>query len=155
MRAYCERILEMMMRRVLALCLLPACASGPLGDGDGVVNGDVGPGWTATLVGTAHDVAGTATLTEDAVVLTDFDYDGGGLNARVYLVVDGAPFDPALELTDNLVGTGPYAGDTLTLPLPSDATAGSFDAITLWCVPAAVSFGFGVFEPPTTGDTDG
>lgn len=134
----------------LLLALSTACTGLP-GDGDGVVDDDEipGPGWTAELVGTAHDVAGEAVLVDEGTIeVRDFDYDGGGLNARFYLVVDGAPFDASLELTDNLVGTGPYAGDTLTLTLPEAAAPGTWDSLTLWCVPARVSFGFGTFSPP-------
>lgn len=144
-----------MPARALLLALsLAACApaNAPVGDGDGVVDTDElpGPGWTAEIVGTAHDVAGTAVIVdEDTLEIRDFTYDGGGINARVFLVVDGAPFSDTLELTDNLVGTGPYDGDVLTLDLPADAAPGTWDAITLWCVPARVSFGFGVFAPPS------
>jgi len=136
----------------IGMALLTACGQGMVGDGDGIVDSDEvpGPGWTAELVGTAHDVAGTAVIVdEDTLALRDFDYDGGGINARVFLVVDGAPFDDRFELTDNLVGTGPYDGDEVTLDIPEDAEPGSWDAITLWCIPARVSFGLGVFEPPS------
>lgn len=134
----------------LLLVLSTACTGLP-GEGDGVVEDDEvpGPGWTAELVGTAHDVSGEAVVVDETTIeVRDFTYDGGGLNARFFLVVDGAPFDGALELTDDLVGTGPYDGETLTLPLPEAAEPGTWDALTLWCVPARVSFGFGTFRPP-------
>lgn len=148
------------MRAMGALLSLGAVACGKVvGEGDGIVDdaSAPGPGWVAELEGRFHDVAGTATITEEGTVrITDFSYDGGGINARVYLVVDGAPFDRTLELSDNLVGTGPYDGTaTLELEIPAQASPGSFDSLTLWCVPAAVSFGFGVFQPPEGGGEDG
>ncbi len=147
-----------MLRRPSVAWLLPlitACQTGPLGDGDGVVQDDEvpGPGWTAEVIGTAHDVEGTAVIVDDQTLeIRGFTYDGGGINARVFLVVDGQPFSDRFELTDNLVGTGPYDDDVLPLDLPADAEPGDWNAITLWCVPAGVSFGFGVFTPPDSGD---
>jgi hypothetical protein len=129
---------------------LVACGGGPVGDGDGVLDGDEVPavGWTAELVGTAHDVAGTATITDEQTIeLTDFTFDGGGLNARFFLLVDGEDFHRDLELSDNLVGTA-FDAESLTLDLPAGTSFTDFNLLTFWCIPAGVSFGTGVFEPP-------
>ena len=137
--------------RWILLCIPLAACSKTVGGGGGVVTDDEVPevGWRAEITTRFHEVGGTATVTSpDTIEVSGFTYDGEGVNARLFLVVDGAPFDPALELTDNLVGTGPYDGDTLQLTLPETAEPGSWNAITLWCVPFAVSFGDGVFEAP-------
>jgi len=138
-----------MTRAFWPIALFLVACGGPIGDGDGVVDPDEVPGvgWTAELIGTAHDVAGTAVIVdEDTIEIRDWVYDGGGLNARIYLLPDGADFDNEYELTDNLVGS-PSNGETLVLDIPPDSFE-DWNLITLWCVPAAVSFGSGVFEPP-------
>lgn len=135
---------------ILAASLfLTACAGGIVGDGDGIVTEDERPqvGWRAVIDGDHHDVAGVATLIdEDTIEITDFTFDGGGVNARIFLVVDGAEFTDELELTDNLVGTT-YSGETLTLDLPAAASEIDWDTITVWCIPFGVSFGHASFSP--------
>lgn len=132
----------------MSLCV--ACDP-TLGDGSGIVEDDEipQPGWEAELIGTSHDVSGTAVVIDDHTIeLRDFTFDGGGLNARMYVLADGAPFSEAIETdSGNLVGT-PFAGETLTLRLPSDSSPEGWNAISFWCVPARVGFGHGVFEPP-------
>lgn len=142
------------MRTLAALSGLVGCGGGMVGDGDGVVDLDEVPGvgWRATLEGTAHDVAGEAVLVDDgdgglAIEVRDFVYDGGGLNARFFLLADGEAFHRDHELTDNLVGS-PSNGETLVLPVSADSPPDDWNLITLWCIPANVSFGSGVFEPP-------
>lgn len=129
---------------------LVACGGGVVGDGDGVLDADEVPevGWIAELEGSAHDVGGTAEILDDRTIeLRDFTYDGGGLNARFFLLVDGEGFHRDLELTDNLVGE-PSDGDTLTLEIPDGSSFEDFNLLTLWCIPAGVSFGAGVFQEP-------
>ena len=142
-----------MTRLAVVFSLWAVACGGPVGDGDGVVDDTTSSrvGWTALVEGTAHDVGGVAVVVDEATIeVRDFTYDGGGINARFFLVVDGGSFSDQLELTGNLVGS-PSDGDTLTLPIPSDATNELWDAITLWCLPAGVSFGFGAFAPPADG----
>ena len=135
--------------RLFGVLFLVGCGGGTVGEGDGVLDADEIPavGWTGELVGTAHDVSGTAVIVdEDTIEIRDFVYDGGGINARMFLVVDGAPFDREIELTDNLVGS-PSEGETMTLDLKG-ASFEDFDLLTLWCIPAGVSFGTAKFGPP-------
>ncbi|MFK7930507.1 MAG: DM13 domain-containing protein [Myxococcota bacterium] len=137
------------MTRWIPALILVACG-GPVGDGDGIVDDNEVPqiGWQAPLVGTAHDVAGTAVLVdENTLEIRDFIYDGGGLNARFFLLPAGGDFNRDIELTDNLVGS-PSDGQTLTLTIPDGVAQEDWNAITLWCIPAGVSFGTGVFEAP-------
>ena len=103
-------------------------------------------GSTASLIEHAHDVGGTATLVDaQTIEITGFSYDGEGIDARFFLVQDGAAFDTTNEISGNLVGTGPYRDDTLTLTIPTTVDPTSWDAITLWCIPFGASFGSGVF----------
>ena len=136
--------------RWMMLGLLGACT---VGTGDGVVQDDEVPmaGWTAQIATLAHDTSGTAVLVDDTTLeVRDFTFDGGGIDARLFLVVDGAPFFRDFELTDNLVGT-PFEGETLTLQVPEDATPGTWDAISLWCIPAGAAFGTCTFGAPDAG----
>ncbi len=129
--------------------LVSAC-SGPIGTGDGIVEQSEVPvaGWTGTWEGFAHDVAGEATLLDGGVLeLTDFTYDGGGVDARLFLVADGAAFDDSLQLTDSLVGM-PFESETFRVDLPEEAMDGSWDTVVLWCVPFAAEFGHAVLRPP-------
>ena len=139
------------------LCVLPFAAllacDAQVGDGDGIVTGDEVPGigWEADLETFAHDVSGTAVIVdEDTIEIRDFVYDGGGINARFFVLPDGAPFHEEYELTDNLVGQA-FDGETLTLTLPEGATFEDFNLITFWCVPVGIPFGQGVFSPPADG----
>lgn len=135
---------------LLPLLMLSAACAEPVGSGDGIVSEDEVPGvgWTAELETIAHDVSGTAVIVdEDTIEIRDFVYDGGGLNARFFLLPDGAAFSRDIELTDNLVGS-PASGDTLTVDIPDGVAFEDFNLITLWCIPVGTSFGDGVFTPP-------
>ncbi len=138
---------------LLTTMLLVGCGGGPVGDGDGVLDTEEipGVGWEAEIMGTAHDVAGTAVIVdEDTIEIEGWTFDGGGINARIFLLVDGDDFNRDIELTDNLVGD-PSDGDTLVLDLPGDVGFEDFNLLTVWCIPAGVSFGDGLFEPPEGG----
>ena len=130
---------------------LAACTSPMVGEGDGVVDDDEVPqiGWEAVLETRSHDVAGTAVLVDERTVeIRDFVYDGGGVNARFFLLADGEEFHRDYELTDNLEGEESN-GETLVLELPDTAADGmDWNLLTLWCLPFEVSFGDGVFQPP-------
>jgi len=135
--------------RIAALLFTMACA--PVGQGDGVLDPDEIPdvGWFADLQEYHHDVGGRATIVDESTIeITDFTYDGKGINSRFFLLIDGEKFRDDYELTDNLVRSDPYEGETLTLDLPSHARFDDFNLLTLWCVPAGANFGDGVFQPP-------
>jgi hypothetical protein len=136
----------------LVAAILTACG-GPVGDGDGVLDDTEVPGigWEAEIIGTSHDVAGTAVIVdEDTIEIRDWTYDGGGINARIFLLIDGERFHRDFELTDNLVGD-PADGETLVLDLPAGTSFEDFNLITFWCIPAGISFGDGLFAPPPGG----
>jgi hypothetical protein len=147
-----EVAMDVRLARVVVAAGAVACmgCAKVVGDGDGVVDDEdvPAPGWEAVLEGHHHDVSGTAVIVDDATIeIRDFHYDGGGINARVYLLADGEAFHRDWELTDNLVGE-PFDGETLVLEIPDDAPFADWNLLTLWCVPAAVSFGDGLFRPP-------
>jgi hypothetical protein len=134
----------------LAAAMLATGCGKTVGGGDGVLDADEVPdvGWIAQVEGRFHDVSFEAEIVDEGTLeIRDFTYDGGGINARMYLLIDGEPFHRDFELTDNLVGEA-RDGDTLTLDIPSEAGLDRWNLISLWCVPAAVSFGDGVFAPP-------
>jgi len=137
------------VRWIAVLLVATGCAK-QVGEGDGVVDDSEIPevGWIAELTGHHHGVAGTAELIDDNTIeIRDFVYDGGGINSRFFLLADGGDFNRDAEISDNMVGDE-YDGDVVTLVIPEDIPVDSWNLITLWCVPAAVSFGDGVFEAP-------
>jgi hypothetical protein len=140
-----------MTRSLLLLTSIAAigCGGKAVGSGDGIVTADEVPqvGWEAELIGSHHDVGGTAVIVDEATIeIRDFTYDGGGVNAHIFLLADGEEFHDSWELTDNLVGVA-FDGETLELEIPEDAPFDAWNLITVWCVPFAASFGDGVFEP--------
>jgi len=130
-----------------ALVFLTACGGGKtVGEGTSDMVPEVG--WIAQMTGHHHTASGVAEIIdENTIELRDFGFDGGGLNARLFLLWDGEPFDAEYELSDNLVGQDPF-WEPLQLQIPDEAEMENWNLITLWCVPAKVSFGDGVFAPP-------
>lgn len=109
---------------------------------------DARVGQTATIAGLFHDVAGTATIIDDCTIqITGFAFDGGGIDTRIYLGLDGEFRDTlgGFSISSNLVGTA-YNNNTLTLTLPMGRTLDDFNSISVWCVPVGVSFGTGFFN---------
>jgi len=107
-------------------------------------------GWTAELQAHAHGVSGTAEILEDGLLeIRDFSYDGQGVNARWFLETSGEAFRGDYELPGgNQVRDAPYDGETLLFEVPAEAQEGSWNQLTLWCIPFETSFGDGEFQPP-------
>jgi hypothetical protein len=126
--------------------LLSACACaggtsapGPAITGCGADHERVG--WTAELVGSAHDVGGTIEFLDDCTIeLRDFTFDGTGLNVR-FVTADNASFAGFDSLSEDLRRSEAYAGETLTFSLTEGMTLDDVDFVSIWCVPAGVSFG--------------
>ena len=108
-------------------------------------------GWQATLSTRAHGVRGTVTIVDaDTFRVDNFFYDGGGINVHFILAAaeDYNTFRDARLVTDlNLLGTA-HNGDSITIDLPTGTTFDSYNAISLWCLPAAANFGSGTFAAP-------
>ncbi|HGG57715.1 MAG TPA: c-type cytochrome [Nannocystis exedens] len=104
-------------------------------------------GWTATLETKFHGVKGLATIIDDCtVVITDFGYDGTGIDVRIY-GAENSDYDNGYAMTDNLLKAGGYEGVTLTATLPEGVSMDNLDGISVWCVDVGVDFGSGVFTP--------
>jgi hypothetical protein len=114
-------------------------------------------GWQATLSTLAHNVSGTVTIVdEDTFRVDNFRYDGGGLSVYFYLGAQETrpAFAAGLQVGPQLLGH-PYLGGEppLVIDLPTGETLDGWNAITVWCVSAGVSFGQGTFA--TAGDFNG
>jgi hypothetical protein len=119
-------------------------------------------GWQAELSRLAHNVSGTVTiLDEDTIQVDDFTYDGAGLDVYFYLGANETrpAFTNGLQIGPQLLGsmfTG--GGPPLVIDLPAGQTLEGWNAISVWCVTVAVSFGSGTFAPVSAavpGDYNG
>ena len=100
-------------------------------------------GLSATLTSRFHNVSGVATIIDDCTIqLTQFNYDGGGIDVQVYAGKDlqFLPSQGGFSIKSGLLGTA-YNNGTLTITLPDGVTLDDFDSISIWCVPVGQSFG--------------
>ena len=104
-------------------------------------------GQTAELSNRSHGISGTVEVLNDCTIqITNFNFDGGGINVRIFGGVDGN-YDGGIDLNgENLVRRNPYLDETLTLQLPNGVTLDDFNGVSVWCVPIGIDFGSGVFE---------
>ncbi len=126
----------------------------PSGDGDGDGDGDPGGdcpstsariGWTAELQANFHNVGGTAEIVDDCtVVISNFTYDGTGIDVRIY-GAQGGDYDNGFAMTDDLLLPGGYDGETLVAKLPDGESMDELDGISVWCVDVGIDFGSGNF----------
>ncbi|HGG57851.1 MAG TPA: hypothetical protein ENK31_08665, partial [Nannocystis exedens] len=92
-------------------------------------------------------VKGLATIIDDCtVVITDFGYDGTGIDVRIY-GAENSDYDKGYAMTDDLLKAGGDEGVTLTATLPEGETMDNLDGISVWCVDVGVDFGSGLFTP--------
>ncbi len=109
-----------------------------------------GVGYATSLSTISHDVSGTVTiLDEDTLLVEDFTFDGAGLSVFFYLGTSDTTFSSGLAIGPQLVGTvfdGSQA--PFTIDLPTGTTIDGYNAISVWCVAADVSFGDGTFSAP-------
>lgn len=138
------------MRSLLSVLLLLGCNEMSPSDGEGEPDAGAGRvtkvGQTATLSQRAHGVKGTATIVDERTIeLTDFSYDGGGIDVRIYGGL-GGNYRDGFAIGMNLLGT-PYTDGTLRVELPAGVTLDDLDGVSVWCVAASASFGDGLFAP--------
>ena len=124
----------------------------PGGEPDPDAGPDSGPGGdcasTHALVGDSaelstqfHGVSGTATVVDDCTIqITSFDYDGGGIDVRVYGGLDGN-YDDGFAMSGDLIRAGGYQNATITATVPDGRTLDDLDGISIWCVAVGQSFG--------------
>lgn len=106
-------------------------------------------GFRANLSTIAHEVDGFVTIVdEDTLLVENFYYDGLGIVVYFYLGAqnNANAFNNGLEIGPQLVGT-PFDDATFTIDLPPGETLDGYNAISVWCVAAGVSFGQGAFVP--------
>ena len=104
-------------------------------------------GQLAELQDFFHDVGGTAEIIDDCSVrITDFTFDGQGIDVRIYGGL-GGDYDSGFSMSeDDLRRAQPYVGETLYATLPPGRTWDDVDGISVWCVPIGIDFGSGLFE---------
>lgn len=104
-------------------------------------------GWTAELEKKLHNVGGTAEIVDDCtIVISNFTYDGAGIDVRIYGGIDGN-YHNGFAMTEDLLKPGGYEGVTLTATVPDGQTLDDLNGISVWCVDVGVDFGSGMFSP--------
>ena len=106
--------------------------------------------WQAELSTDFHNVSGTVTIVDDDTIqLNNFNYDGAGLVVYFYLAQENTPasFSNGLAIGDDLLGTK-FTNATFSINLPPGESTSNYNAISVWCVAAGVSFGSGSFTCP-------
>ncbi len=109
-------------------------------------------GWQAELETRFHDVAGTVTIVDEHTLQVDgFHYDGTGISVFFWLDEVRDPTEPisfrdGYAIGSQLLRSSPYVDESFTIDLGTASLAGH-RAISVWCVPAGVSFGDAVFAP--------
>jgi len=78
--------------------------------------------------------------------LTDFSYDGNGIDVRVY-GSKNANFKPGFSIGPDLFGRR-FEHATLRVQLPTDKTLDDLDFVSIWCVAVGANFGSGPFVAP-------
>ena len=106
-------------------------------------------GWRAELSTIEEDVSGSvAIVDEDTVRIDDFTYNGGGISVYFYLGASdtASAFRSGLRIGPQLLGTT-FDGSQppLIIDLPAGETLEGWQAISVWCEVAGVSFGSGEF----------
>jgi hypothetical protein len=106
-------------------------------------------GWTANLgINTGEgQVSGFVTMVDDCTLqLTNFSYDGSGIDVRVYGSMSSS-FSPGFIIGPDLVGQA-FTNATLSVTLPAGKTLDDLDWVAIWCVDAKANFGSGPFQHP-------
>jgi mono/diheme cytochrome c family protein len=105
-------------------------------------------GQTTELSRRAHGVSGKARVVDDCTIeLTEFTYDGGGIDVRFYGGL-GGDYDNGFSMSEaDQRRDTPYAGETVYAQLPAGRTLDDLDGISVWCVAVGFSFGDGRFGP--------
>jgi hypothetical protein len=104
-------------------------------------------GQAAVLSTLAHSVSGTATIVDDCtIVVSSFNYDGGGPDVYFYGGTDGVYAAPTgFAIGGQIQGTA-YTNATVTLTLPENRDLDDFNGISVWCVDFNANFGSGLFQ---------
>ncbi|MCO4771777.1 MAG: DM13 domain-containing protein [Deltaproteobacteria bacterium] len=107
-------------------------------------------GWSGELVTRQHGVTGTVEFVDSCTLdVQGFGFDGAGLDVR-FVVADNPAFDDYSVLSDDLRRSGGYDGEALSFPLTMAVNPATAEHVSIWCVPAGVSFGDAVLVPPAS-----
>jgi mono/diheme cytochrome c family protein len=103
-------------------------------------------GRSGQLTGLLHNVGGTIEeLSTKKIRITNFTYDGGGIDVHVWLFQSGH-INQGTAIGDNLKSQ-PHSGDTLEVDIPGELTPHAYDSVSIWCVSAHQDFGSGKLSP--------
>jgi cytochrome c len=103
-------------------------------------------GQTAVLERHIHGTSGKATILDDCTVeITEFAFDGGGIDVRVYGGIQ-RDFQRGFAMGNDLRKAGGYQNATLRVSLPVGRTLNDLDGIAIWCVPAGANFADGLLQ---------
>lgn len=107
-------------------------------------------GWVLDLQTRAHGVKGRITATDNCTLqLTNFSYDGNGIDVRLYGAPSIAQLGTGIELGPQLYRPGnPWTNASLTIQIPSGKTLDDVAALSVWCVAVGISFGDGTLHAP-------
>jgi mono/diheme cytochrome c family protein len=146
-----DRLSDDELRDVIAFVLGNDPRDGNPGGGGGdlrecdATHPDIGK--SAQLSKFAHNVGGTATIIDDCTVeITNFTYDGQGIDVRFYGGLGGNYSAGFSMSTEDLRRSDGYSGETVYAQLPEDRTLDDIDGLSVWCVPVGASFGDGLFQ---------
>ncbi len=106
-------------------------------------------GWKADLGINRGEgqVSGFVTMIDDCTLqLTDFSYDGNGIEVRVF-GSKSSTFRPGFAIGPDLVGRV-FTKATLTVTLPPGKRLEDLDWVAIWCIKAGANFGSGQFRAP-------
>lgn len=104
-------------------------------------------GQTAVLQKRFHGVEGKAHVIDDCTIeITDFAFDGGGIDVRVFGGLAGN-FARGFAMGNDLRRAAGYANAKVRVNLPASRTLDDLDGVSIWCVPAGADFGSGSFAP--------
>ncbi len=105
-------------------------------------------GAEAVLETHAHGVEGTARIVDDcSIEISDFHYDGGGLDVRAIVSADPG-FGSYQKISEDLREGGPYEGMSLALSLREGMSLDDFSHLSIWCEAVGSSFADGEFTSP-------
>ena len=112
------------------------CDLEPIDDGEGKVVG------SGELVTRFHGVTGKVEeLDTGKLRFSAFNYDGAGIDVRVWLFPSGNP-GLGYELGPNLLRPPPgWVDATFVVDIPERFTPDMYDSVSIWCVAVSVSFG--------------
>ncbi|MDQ3235360.1 MAG: DM13 domain-containing protein [Pseudobdellovibrionaceae bacterium] len=104
-------------------------------------------GKTFSLATRSHGVSGTVHVIDDCTLsITNFNYDGKGLQVEVYSAVKG-DFALGRPLSKDLLRPSkPYVDAEIHLRLPQALTVDAIEGISIWCSDVSVSFGDVLFS---------